>query len=318
MDKYLVKRGVKRAAAAAEGEGKVEEHTLGAHQPKIPCSDGVGSQGGHPVISSEGSSQAESRKEDVSITTAIDSHHQPLAPGDEQLLQVNTAVVTRFIKQDQGLNVTYYPCFFTLKDAIAIFQRLEKELSPFLYSSHTINVVKLMGKVYNIPRRQAAFGDHDLSYSFSGVTLPAHPWTPTLLKLKESVEKAIGQSFNFVLVNYYRSGLDHIGEHQDDEKELCPEAAIASLSLGQERDFVFRHREARGRNAQRKGIQPVKVCLAHGSLLLMSPPTNKEWYHSLPVRKNALQPRLNLTFRRMRRVAGGGAVRGGASGSSIS
>lgn len=31
----------------------------------------------------------------------------------------------------------------------------------------------------------------------------------------------------------------------------------------------------------------------------MNPPTNTHWYHSLPVRKKILAPRVNLTFRKI-------------------
>ena len=41
-------------------------------------------------------------------------------------------------------------------------------------------------------------------------------------------------------------GRDHMGEHKDDEEELVKGSPIASLSLGQARDFVFRHQDARG------------------------------------------------------------------------
>lgn len=89
-----------------------------------------------------------------------------------------------------------------------------------------------------------------------------------------------------------------MGEHRDDERELDPLCPIASVSLGAARDFIFRHRDARGKQSRRH-IEPVKLELAHGSLLLMNPPTNTFWYHSLPARKKVLLPRINLTFRRI-------------------
>lgn len=89
-----------------------------------------------------------------------------------------------------------------------------------------------------------------------------------------------------------------MGEHRDDEKDLVPEAPIASLSFGEERQFIFKHKDSRGKNAKRN-IPPLKMDLESGSLLLMEYPTNKFWYHSLPVRKNASNVRINLTFRKM-------------------
>jgi alkylated DNA repair dioxygenase AlkB len=93
----------------------------------------------------------------------------------------------------------------------------------------------------------------------------------------------------------YRDGKDHMGEHRDDEKELDQKSGIASVSLGQVRDFVLRHSDARGK--KKRSIPPVKIPLGHGSLLLMKPPTNTFWYHSIPQRKSLPGVRINLTFR---------------------
>ncbi|KAE8752371.1 hypothetical protein FOCC_FOCC000843 [Frankliniella occidentalis] len=173
---------------------------------------------------------------------------------------------------------------------------LERELD---YFTGELARVFVFGKWHDIPRQQCSFGDPGLSYKFSGRTVPARPWPEPLLALRAAVEKASGTSFNFVLINRYRSGQDHMGEHQDAEKELDPAAPIASVSLGQPRDFVFRHRDARRPRPHKKDIPTVKLSLEHGSLLLMNPPTNQVWYHSLPPRKACPGVRVNLTFRRM-------------------
>lgn len=146
---------------------------------------------------------------------------------------------------------------------------------------------------------QVAFGDLGLSYKFSGNTVPAKPWPSALLYVRDMLTRLTGYCFNFVLVNRYRDGRDYIAEHRDDERELDPAVPIASLSLGCARDFVFRHHDARKRGPQKREILPVKLLLEHGSLLMMNPPTNKLWFHSLPQRKNCPGVRLNLTFRRV-------------------
>lgn len=85
-----------------------------------------------------------------------------------------------------------------------------------------------------------------------------------------------------------------MGFHKDDEKELCLESPIASLTLGAERDFIFRHGDKKTRN-----IQDEKLVLTNGLLLLMNHPTNKFWYHGVPQRKTCKEPRINLTFRKI-------------------
>ena len=83
-----------------------------------------------------------------------------------------------------------------------------------------------------------------------------------------------------------------MGFHKDDEKELSRDVPIASLTLGAERDFIFRHQDKRT-----KQIPDEKLVLTDGLLLLMHAPTNRLWYHGLPVRKKCTAPRINLPFR---------------------
>lgn len=61
--------------------------------------------------------------------------------------------------------------------------------------------VQVFGKVCNIPRKQATYGHAGLTYTYSGVTHLACPWTPTLEYIRDAVTKTTGQTFNFVLVN---------------------------------------------------------------------------------------------------------------------
>ena len=210
----------------------------------------------------------------------------------------------KICKHQLGLNLRYCSNFYRKAAADSIFQQLESQLPPYFSSGQ--QTVRLAGRVQPIPRRHAAFGDHGRSYSFSGITMPANPWIPLVSSLRNHVGEALGgETFNFVLVNRYRDGSDHMGEHRDNEQELVQTAPIASLSFGQPRDFVLRHRDSRGRRGGGGGSsgcvggESVKLELGHGSLLVMCPPTNSMWFHSLPVRRRALHPRINLTFRRM-------------------
>ncbi|XP_078277966.1 LOW QUALITY PROTEIN: DNA oxidative demethylase ALKBH2 [Rhinoraja longicauda] len=188
-----------------------------------------------------------------------------------------------------------YTRLFPASEADAIFWQLEREVE---YLSGDLTKVQVFGKWHTIPRQQVAYGEPGLTYRYSGVTLAPKPWVAVLLSIRERVTQVTGHAFNFVLVNRYKDGRDHIGEHRDDEKELVPCSPIASVSFGASRDFVLRHGDARGRGA-RRSLAPVKLPLAHGSLLVMNFPTNVYWYHSVPVRRAVLTPRVNLTFRRV-------------------
>lgn len=194
----------------------------------------------------------------------------------------------------ENLNLDYIQ-LFSKSEADALFQEAEKVIK---YNANS--KVFVYGKWHKIPRKQTAYGDAGLNYTFSGTTVPAQPWNnaPFLKDISDLISSLTNHKFNFVLVNRYNDGSDHMGEHRDDEVDLVSKSAIASISLGQHRDFVFRHKDARGKDAKRK-IDPVKLELSHGSLLMMNHPTNVYWFHSLPVRKKAMCPRINLTFREM-------------------
>ncbi|XP_041058002.1 DNA oxidative demethylase ALKBH2 [Carcharodon carcharias] len=194
----------------------------------------------------------------------------------------------------EGLNCDYTK-IFSKPEADDIFLQLEKVLE---YFSGEQTKVQVFGKWHNIPRKQVTYGDLGLTYTYSGVTLAPKPWLPVLEMIRDRVTQATGHTFNFVLINRYKDGSDHMGEHRDDEKELEPLSPIASVSFGACRDFIFRHRDSRGKSATRH-LEPVKLLLGHGSLLMMNYPTNIHWYHSLPVRKKVLMPRVNLTFRKV-------------------
>ncbi|KAL8180021.1 UNVERIFIED_CONTAM: Alpha-ketoglutarate-dependent dioxygenase alkB 2 [Gekko kuhli] len=194
----------------------------------------------------------------------------------------------------EGLNCSYTVLFGKAK-ADGLFQEMEKEVE---YFEGELTKLQVFGKWHNIPRKQVTYGDSGLTYTYSGVTFSPKPWIPVLERIRDQVQLATSHTFNFVLINRYKDGHDHMGEHRDDEKELVPRSPIASVSFGACRDFVFRHGASRGRRASCR-IEPIRLQLEHGSLLLMNFPTNRYWYHSLPSRKKVSAPRINLTFRKV-------------------
>ncbi|NWS39606.1 ALKB2 demethylase, partial [Probosciger aterrimus] len=192
-----------------------------------------------------------------------------------------------------------YRLLFGKAEADEILQQLEEQVE---YFEGEMTKVHVFGKWHDIPRKQVTYGDPELTYTYSGVTFSPKPWIPVLNRIRERITSDTGHTFNFVLINRYKDGEDHIGEHRDDERELVPRSPIASVSFGACRDFVFRHCASRGKKATRH-IKPIKLQLAHGSLLMMKYPTNVYWYHSLPPRKRVLAPRVNLTFRKVMAIA---------------
>ena len=146
----------------------------------------------------------------------------------------------------------------------------------------------IFGKKIITKRKVAWYGESEYSYTYSKVTKTANIFTKELLELKNIVEQESAETFNSCLLNLYHTGEEGMAYHSDGEKMLKKGGAIASLSLGAERKFSFKHKE----NKQR-----IDVFLERGSLLVMKKGTQTNWLHRLPPTKKVNTPRINLTFR---------------------
>lgn len=148
----------------------------------------------------------------------------------------------------------------------------------------------IFGKHFITKRKVAWYGDRDFHYTYSKATKHALPWTKDLLELKQIAEEKSGATYNSCLLNLYHDGEEGMAYHSDDEKTLEENGAIASLSFGADRRFLFRHKQTKERITQ---------VLEHGSLLVMKGATQTNWLHRLPKSKKVKSPRVNLTFRKM-------------------
>jgi len=148
------------------------------------------------------------------------------------------------------------------------------------------DTIVVYGKRYLQPRLTAWYGE--ASYTYSGLTLQPMPMTPLLDTLRATVEALTGHRYNSVLLNYYRDGQDSMGMHSDDEPQLGPCPAIASLSFGATRTFILRHKYNK---------RTFKLELADGSLLLMAGVMQKHWMHGINKTSKFTGSRVNLTFR---------------------
>jgi len=178
--------------------------------------------------------------------------------------------------------VLYYGRIMTRKEAGHYMERL-------LHGIEWRNDEALIfGKRIVTKRKVAWYGDAGFEYTYSNTTKTALPWTPELLALKALTEERTGETYNSCLLNLYHDGSEGMAWHSDGEKDLEKNGAIASLSLGAERRFGFKHKQSG---------QVVSLVLEHGSLLLMKGTTQTYWLHRLPPTTKVKTPRINLTFR---------------------
>ena len=151
--------------------------------------------------------------------------------------------------------------------------------------------IQMYGKTMLLPRISAWYGDSDRPYTYSGIRLQPKPWNSMLTWIRTELANISGHDFNSVLLNWYRSGEDHISWHTDAEPELGKNPVIASVNFGASRRFLLR----RADNPQCK----IEMPLHHGSLLVMSGALQHHWQHSVPKQAKVKDSRINMTFRQI-------------------
>jgi alkylated DNA repair dioxygenase AlkB len=177
-----------------------------------------------------------------------------------------------------------YPDFLNHELADAYFDDLQLTL-PWEH-----NHLVMFGKKVPEPRVSCWHSSNGTPYTYSGKPRTAHPFNETLLAIQKRCELLTSHTFNGVLANLYRDGTDHMGWHADDEPVNGPEPIIASLSLGAERRFEFKHRTTG---------EKITTALPHGSLLVMSGKSQSHWLHRIAKSTKITEPRINLTFRHL-------------------
>jgi len=184
------------------------------------------------------------------------------------------------------------------QDGIALYfekvvadEQLEEFYEALLYNIHWENEKVIMfGKEIITKRKVAFYSDPSISYRYASKTKIGFPWTSTLIIIKNIVESITKESYNACLLNLYHNGEESMGWHSDNEKEIIANSSIASLSLGANRKFSFKHKISK---------ETVSIELENGSLLEMKGSVQTHYWHALIKSKKVTAARINLTFRQM-------------------
>lgn len=148
--------------------------------------------------------------------------------------------------------------------------------------------IVMFGKPIEVPRRHQSFGQ---DYRFSGATAAGSPTPQILLDIQAHLEQE-GWRPTQILVNWYSNGHDYIGSHADDENQLVPGAAIASVSFGATRKF-------RIRGLDKKILKDQE--LKNGDVLFMCGAFQQECKHEIVkvagARGERVGRRINVTYR---------------------
>ncbi len=185
----------------------------------------------------------------------------------------------------EGAEVLYYPQFLTTQESVKLYHNVYQN-TPWQQDD-----ICVYGKTYPQPRLTHLFAENDLSYSYSNITMHPSLFTEEIVHIKNRIEQTTNHHFTTCLANLYRNGSDSNGWHADNEKELGEDPIIASLSIGNERWFYLKHKTDK--------TLKKRILLQPGSLLLMGKGTQLNYLHQIPKTKKLVQPRINLTFRKI-------------------
>ena len=121
--------------------------------------------------------------------------------------------------------VHYHGPIFSEKESNNYYEALLKDIA------WAPDQALIFGKLITTKREVAWYAEKAYSYTYSKITKTALVWTPLLLKIKETVEKASGETYNACLLNLYHNGSEGMAWHSDGEKDLKKNGVIASFFL---------------------------------------------------------------------------------------
>lgn len=192
--------------------------------------------------------------------------------------------------------VNDYGCIYDVKTAQVIFDYLmentpwqhDEYIKEFTTANNHAENPEVEIKHIITARKMAWYAQHETTYIYAGSPKPVYAWSPAILKIKTLIEQKTNETFNSCLLNLYPSGSEGMAWHSDNASDIVKDTAIASLSFGAERKFMFKHIKTKKR---------IELWLASGQLIVMRGSTQRHWLHTVPKTKTVNEPRINLTFR---------------------
>ena len=119
---------------------------------------------------------------------------------------------------------------------------LEECVSIIDYELNINPEIIIFGKKCKQHRSVGFYSDISRGYNYSTSKTPAKKMHPCLRELLIYVNDKFNYDFNGILINKYLNGLDYIGKHSDDERNLDKTVGVVALSYGATRKFRIRNK----------------------------------------------------------------------------
>ena len=227
---------------------------------------------------------------DTCVTQAVDAQMVKIGEEmdkiQERILSNSTTIQTSTSLSPQG-NDSDNSCTIPnptnhIEDYIEVFLNAE-EASDALKSLSELQFSKVKG------REVSSFGER---YTYTGAPSSNNKDIPPFLKkLIEKLEATEGyqnMDINQVIVNKYTGSHSYLPEHSDNEPSLRPQSRILTLSIGSERNMLFRDKWA-GREE--------RLAVPNGSLYAMAQESQHYWTHRIDKEETGGDARYSITLR---------------------
>lgn len=195
-----------------------------------------------------------------------------------------------FVNDIKGLELpldcraTYYPDFMAPGERDALFRRLRENYD---LSDRTMKMAD--GSDYALDTGAMMFVDRPLIGEFSeDIWGKIVEWPALLKRLKDRIEPVAQREYRVCRCIHYKDGGSGCDFHAD-YPAYGDLSSIASISLGEEREFLLRKIEDHS--------DLYRLTLGDGSLLIMGEGCQERYEHALPANDKYKSPRINLTFR---------------------
>ena len=130
---------------------------------------------------------------------------------------------------------------------------------------------------------------------------PLTPFTPTVDRIRQLAEGALGQPLNHALLQRYPDRIANISLHADKTLDIARGSSIVNVSIGATRTMLLQHKDRERRDVRR-------IDLPHRSMFVLGWQTNRNWRHGIrpdrrrpgehrPDERRDEGQRISLTFR---------------------
>jgi alkylated DNA repair dioxygenase AlkB len=182
--------------------------------------------------------------------------------------------------------VEYHPELLSPEESAALFVDL--------CENHNVSNRKVLmedGTEIEVETGSYLFTDEHLTGydAFPKVWGDRQSWSPLMKMLKDRVESVSKRQFQVCRIVYYENGEAGMEFHSD-PSAYGDNTWIASVSLGEEREFLLRNKEDHN--------EVHSYILGTGSLIIMGEHCQDRYEHAIPRDPKYRNPRINLTFRR--------------------